>query len=463
MQTDTSSYPSIFKRDTLGRIRIWRMERLEASHRVLSGLRDGAQIATGWTVCEGKQGRNDVQQAAFEVKAAYAYHLKREYFEREDEVDTPRFFKPMLAKKYEVFAPGFVQPKLDGIRCIARPDGLFTREGQPILGAPHIHEGLSALFAGDPDLILDGELYNHELKDAVTLWGGIGITLLALIAGYVIAAIFTQRLERLNVSINTIMDGRLDQRVPVIGMDGAFDRLSANLNRMLDRIEALMTGMRQVSTDIAHDLRTPITRLRQHLEQAIAGDGAPVPEHVIEDALAQIDEIMTIFSALLRIGMIEAGAGRTRFEPVDLSEIMHRVLLAYQPFAEDTGKTITGAIDQCLLVHGDADLLAQMFTNLIENALIHTPPGALIVLALHKDGDTITAEVSDNGPGIPLEERENVLKRFYRLDASRSDNGAGLGLAMVAAIADLHGARLTLCDAQPGLRAKVDWQARGKG
>jgi signal transduction histidine kinase len=104
-----------------------------------------------------------------------------------------------------------------------------------------------------------------------------------------------------------------------------------------------------------------------------------------------------------------------------------------------------------------------MFTNLIENALIHTPPGALIVLALHKDGDTITAEVSDNGPGIPLEERENVLKRFYRLDASRSDNGAGLGLAMVAAIADLHGARLTLCDAQPGLRAKVDWQARGKG
>ena len=165
MQTDTSSYPSIFKRDTLGRIRIWRMERQEASHRVLSGLRDGAQIATGWTVCEGKQGRNDVQQAEFEVKAAYAYHLKREYFEREDEVDTPRFFKPMLAKKYEVFAPGFVQPKLDGIRCIARPDGLFTREGQPILGAPHIHEGLSALFAGDPDLILDGELYNHELKD----------------------------------------------------------------------------------------------------------------------------------------------------------------------------------------------------------------------------------------------------------------------------------------------------------
>lgn len=165
MQIDTISHPSIFKRDTSGRIRIWRMEQRGAAHRVLSGLRDGAQTATGWTVCEGKQGRNDVQQAEFEIKSAYAYHLKREYFEREDEVDTPRFFKPMLAKKYEEFAPGFVQPKLDGIRCIARYDGLFTREGQPILGAPHIHDGLADVFAQNPDLILDGELYNHELKD----------------------------------------------------------------------------------------------------------------------------------------------------------------------------------------------------------------------------------------------------------------------------------------------------------
>jgi DNA ligase-1 len=165
MPTETVSYPPIFKRDTMGRIRIWRMERQNAAHRVLSGLHDGAQAATGWTVCEGKQGRNEVQQAEFEIKSAYTYHLKREYFERVDEVDTPRFFKPMLAKKYEVFAPGFVQPKLDGIRCIGRQDGLFTREGQPILGAPHIHEALSDLFAKNPDLILDGELYNHELKD----------------------------------------------------------------------------------------------------------------------------------------------------------------------------------------------------------------------------------------------------------------------------------------------------------
>ena len=297
----------------------------------------------------------------------------------------------------------------------------------------------------------------REWLDAVALWSGLGVTLLALIAGYVIAAIFTKRLERLNQSIATIMAGRLDQRVPVIGMDEEFDRLSANLNRMLDRIEALMTGMRQVSTDIAHDLRTPITRLRQDLEGAITDGDAPVPQRVIENALAQIDAIMAIFSALLRIGTIEAGAGRARFQSVDLSEVMRRVLLAYQPAADDGGRTLTGAIDKGIKVKGDADLLAQMFANLIENALIHTPPGTAIGLSLHARGGAIVAEVSDNGPGVPSEERENVLKRFYRLDASRATSGAGLGLALAAAIAELHGARLTLGDARPGLGATIRW------
>ena len=297
----------------------------------------------------------------------------------------------------------------------------------------------------------------REWLDAVALGSGIGITVLALIAGYVIAAIFTQRLERLNQSINTIMAGKLNERVPVIGMDEEFNRLSANLNLMLDRIEALMTGVRQVSTDIAHDLRTPITRLRQHLESAMADGDAAVPQRVIEDALTQIDGIMIIFSALLRIGTIEAGAGRARFQQVDLSEVMERVLLAYQPVAEDGGRTMTGAIDNGILIQGDADLLAQMFTNLIENALLHTPPGTAIVLALGAEAGAVIAEVSDNGPGVPIEDRENVLKRFYRLDVSRTSAGAGLGLALAAAIADLHGAHLALSDAHPGLCAKIGW------
>ena len=260
-----------------------------------------------------------------------------------------------------------------------------------------------ALSGGDR-LVVGSDIYEvqelREWLDTVALWSGTGITFLALITGYVIAAMFTRRLERLNVSINTIMGGRLDARVPVIGMDGEFDRLSANLNRMLDRIEALMTGVRQVSTDIAHDLRTPITRLRQHLEKAVTDQGAPVPQQVIEEALTQIDSIMTIFSALLRIGTIEAGAGRARFKPVDLSEIIKRVLLAYQPVTEDSGKTIAGAIDPGVRVTGYADLLAQMFTNLIENALRHTPTGAAITLSLHAENNTIVAEVKNAHWGI---------------------------------------------------------------
>jgi signal transduction histidine kinase len=317
------------------------------------------------------------------------------------------------------------------------------------------------ILADGARLVVGSNVYDvQELRDwldAVALWSGIGITLLALGAGYLIASLYTQRLERLNSSINTIMGGDQGARVPMIGMGDEFNQLSANLNRMLDRIEALMKGVRQVSTDIAHDLRTPITRLRQHLEANVSDTGEPVPQHVIHSALTQIDAITAIFGALLRIGTLEAGAGRARFRQVDLSEIMERVLLAYQPVTEDEGKTITGAIKQGVIINGDADLLAQMFTNLVDNAIIHTAQGAAIKLELGSAQGLITATVSDNGPGIPMHERENVLKRFYRLNTSRTESGAGLGLALATAIAELHGAAIGLHDNNPGLRVTLEW------
>lgn len=161
----TTIHRAIYKRDTTGNVRVWQIEQDGTSYRVLSGIEGGASVPSGWIHAKGKQGRDDLQQADFEVAAAYTYHLKREYFEDQADIDTPRFFKPMLARKYETFAPGFVQPKLDGVRCVARQSGLFTREGQPIRGAPHIHEVLSPIFRERPDLILDGELYNHELRE----------------------------------------------------------------------------------------------------------------------------------------------------------------------------------------------------------------------------------------------------------------------------------------------------------
>lgn len=320
---------------------------------------------------------------------------------------------------------------------------------------------VGVMLTGGGHLIIGSDVYDtQELREwlnAVELWSGIGITILALIAGYLIASVYSNRLERLNTSINSIMAGKLSERVPVVGMGEEFDQLSANLNRMLDRIEALMSGVRQVSTDIAHDLRTPITRLRQHLESAINDDRGAAAHEVIEKALSQIDAIMTIFGALLRIGSIEAGAGRARFQRVDLSEIMQRVLLAYQPVAEDGGRTISGAITPGIFVQGDADLLAQLFTNLVENALTHTQVGVKIVLSLVAENGRKIAEVSDTGSGVVAEERDNVMKRFYRLDSSRADAGAGLGLALVAAVAELHSARISLENARPGLRVRLEW------
>ena len=297
-----------------------------------------------------------------------------------------------------------------------------------------------------------------ELSDwlrLVTIWSGLGITVLAVGGGLLIASVFLRRLDRVNRSLQEIMDGRLEARVPAIGMGEEFARLTGNLNLMLDRNQALMDGLRQVSTDIAHDLRTPLSRLRQHLDSMRDLTRPEDLQGAIDDALAQVDDVLSTFHALLRIGQIEGGAGRARFEPVDLSAVMDRVRLAYETAAEDTGKLLSAQIAPEIVVNGDPQLLTQLFANLVENALRHGGETAQISLRLSEEGRTVTAVVADNGPGIPAKERSRVLRRFYRLDASRSTPGSGLGLALVAAIAELHGATLSLSDNCPGLSVEV--------
>jgi signal transduction histidine kinase len=297
-----------------------------------------------------------------------------------------------------------------------------------------------------------------ELSDwlrLVTLWSGLGITILALGGGSLIASTFLRRLDGVNRTLQHIMGGRLEERVPAIGMGDEFDRLTGNLNLMLDRTQALMDGLRQVSTDIAHDLRTPLSRLRQHLESMRSLTRPEDLEGSIDDALAQVDDVLTTFHALLRIGQIEAGAGRARFEPVDLSAVMERVRLAYETAAEDGGKILSAQIMPGVMVDGDPQLLTQLFANLLENALRHAGENAHITMKLALVGAVASAIVADDGPGVPAEERDRVLRRFYRLDASRSTPGSGLGLALVAAIADLHGAKLALSDGDPGLAVEV--------
>ncbi len=302
-----------------------------------------------------------------------------------------------------------------------------------------------------------------ELADwlrLVTIWSGVGVTVLATGGGLLIASVFLRRLEGVNGSLQDIMSGRLDQRVPAIGMGDEFDRLSRNLNLMLDRNQALMEGLRQVSTDIAHDLRTPLSRLRQHLDSMRDINRPEDLQSAIDDALAQVDDVLSTFHALLRIGQIEGGAGRTRFEAVDLSAILERVRLAYEAAAEDAGKVLSARIAPGVVVEGDPQLLTQLFANLLENALRHAGERASISISLTQIGGIVAAVVADDGPGVPAGERQRVLRRFYRLDTSRSTPGSGLGLSLVVAIAELHGAELRLSDNNPGLAAEIRFAVR---
>jgi len=222
-----------------------------------------------------------------------------------------------------------------------------------------------------------------------------------------------------------------------------------------------MDGLRQVTTDIAHDLRTPLSRLRQQLEATLEAGDASQYEAGIENAIVQTDQILTIFRALLRIGTLEGGDGRQRFGTVDLSEVIGRVVAAHEPVAEDEGQTLIAEHQAGVTVAGDADLLAQMMTNLIDNAIRHTPVGTRIVSRLERTDSGIVASIADNGPGIPADKRENVLARFYRLDRSRNLPGAGLGMSLAAAIASLHHADMVLLDNGPGLLIQVTFPAAG--
>lgn len=311
-------------------------------------------------------------------------------------------------------------------------------------------------------LVVGSDSYDvAELRDwlnMVALWSGIGITLLALGAGYLIAAVFVHRLDRINMAANVVMMGRLSERLPVMGTGPEFDRLSANLNRMLERIEALVTGMRQVSTDIAHDLRTPLTRLRQRLEATHASTSIEAHRQAIDDATLQVDEVLAMFRALLRIGSLEAGIGSDRFKSVDLSDVLERVAMAYQPAFEDEAKTLRLSIEPNLTVDGDAELLAQMFNNLIENALVHTPPHSLTTIVLRREQGGILAVVADNGPGIPAADQARVVERFTRLERSRALPGSGLGLSLADAVARLHHAELSIADNHPGVAISLSFR-----
>jgi signal transduction histidine kinase len=238
----------------------------------------------------------------------------------------------------------------------------------------------------------------------------------------------------------------------VRGAGDEFDQLAEHLNSLFDRIQALMGGLRQVSNDIAHDLRTPLTRLRQRLELAQSRATSVAQfQDAVGSSIHDVDTILETFGAMLRVAEIEGGARKAGFTVLDLAAVLRALVDDYQPVIEEAGDQLLSAIADDLPVRGDRQLLTQMIANLIENAVRHCPAPATITLAARREGGAVVVEIGDTGPGIPKEQHAKVFQRLFRLEASRTTTGTGMGLAIVAAIAALHGITMTLADNRPGL------------
>ncbi len=289
------------------------------------------------------------------------------------------------------------------------------------------------------------------------------VVLLAVAGGYVLSRQVHRRLSAISATAEAIIDGDLKRRVPTAGTGDDLDRLAHSLNRMLDRIDALMDSLRQVSNDIAHDLRTPLTRVRQRLEAAQADASTPAQAEAMEAAMQDLDSALDTFAALLRIAQIESGARRAAFRTIDLSEIAQTVVEAFAPSAQEAQRSLRLEGDAPVIVEGDRELLTLMLVNLVENGIRHTPPGSAIIVRCQRAASRAVMSVADNGAGVPVVERERLFDRFYRREQSRSTPGSGLGLAIVAAIAKLHGAAPEIRDAGPGLEARVEFASAEPG
>lgn len=299
----------------------------------------------------------------------------------------------------------------------------------------------------------------HEMEEFIAvsfIWGSIAAIAVALAGGAFMSGRLVRKIESVSATSRNIIQGDLTQRVPIAHAGDEFDRLSLSVNAMLDRIETLMGDLRQVTTDIAHDLRTPLTRLGQRLEIAARSDAdEQVLRKNLGDARREVDDILAMFTALLRIAEVESGARKAAFSRVELSEIIDTVVEVYRSAAEEKGQQLEYHSDPGVATTGDRDLLIQLFANLVENAIRHCPPGARIDVLAERRESAVEVSVSDNGPGIPAEMRAKVLQRFVRLENSRTSPGYGLGLSLAAAIANLHEAPLSITDNAPGLRASL--------
>lgn len=283
------------------------------------------------------------------------------------------------------------------------------------------------------------------------------LTLGGLVAGFAVSRVALKRIETINVAARSIMAGDMSRRIAVTGAGDEFDVLATNLNAMLERIEALMSGLREVSDNIAHDLKTPLTRLRNSAEAALRETGENAYREGLEHTIEKADELIKTFNSLLLVARLEAGALEENAERFDIGRAVRDVAELYEPVAEERGMRLDVSVGVGPEFTGNRQLVVQAVANLIENAIKYSGKpgvnaGTVISIDLHNLADSVEICVADNGPGIAPQDRERVLKRFVRLEKSRTEPGTGLGLSLVQAVARLHGGAVRLEDNHPGLR-----------
>jgi len=315
-------------------------------------------------------------------------------------------------------------------------------------------------------------LVGRDLEERERLFGIIAnagqwslalVVVLGLAGGFFVSRRVLNRVEAMTDKAQTIMAGDLAGRLPVAGTGDELDRLAEHLNAMLERIEALMRGLKEVSDNIAHDLKTPLTRLRNRCEQALRGSTS-VDDYraALEATIAESDELIRTFNALLMIARAESGQARDNMTEFDAAEIARDVGELYEPLADEKGIALTVDAPAAAPVRGNRELVSQALANLVDNAIKYAGPNgklngapAEIVVKAGNDGERIALSVADRGPGIAEADRGRVVERFVRLEQSRSEPGSGLGLSLAAAVARLHGGELKLEDNHPGLRSTI--------
>ncbi|ODT81687.1 MAG: hypothetical protein ABS76_11060 [Pelagibacterium sp. SCN 64-44] len=334
------------------------------------------------------------------------------------------------------------------------------RKGVAVVRSVELSNGMRLVVGRD---VVERRGYSAIILQSF-LVGVIGIILFSIIAGGITARRVLRRIDTIRDTSTQIMSGNLSERVPITRRNDEFDGLATNLNAMLDRIEQLLQGLKEVTDNVAHDLKTPLTRLRNQAEAALRDNASPeTREKALEAVIAESDRLIQTFNALLMIARVEAGAPSGALSEIDVSAIVADVAELYGPVAEDAGIAIETAIAEGVTLKANRELVGQAMVNLLENAVKYARPEdgspGRIMVSLRRTGDVVRIAVADNGPGIPESERKRVLERFVRLEKSRSEPGSGLGLALVNAVASLHGGAFRIEDNTPGVRAVLDLPA----